>query len=62
MTAPTPPRILPGSMATDAHADHFRHSYTRDKRDLITRLRRIERQARGIQRLVDEEAYCRWRP
>jgi DNA-binding FrmR family transcriptional regulator len=45
-------------MTTDAHADHFRHSYTRDKRDLITRLRRIEGQARGIQRLVDEEAYC----
>ena len=45
-------------MTTDTHADHFRHSYTRDKRDLITRLRRIEGQARGIQRLVDEEAYC----
>ncbi len=45
-------------MRTDADADHFRHSYTRDKRDLITRLRRIEGQARGIQRLVDEEAYC----
>jgi DNA-binding FrmR family transcriptional regulator len=45
-------------METDAHAAHFRHSYTKDKRDLITRLRRIEGQARGIQRLVDEEAYC----
>jgi DNA-binding FrmR family transcriptional regulator len=39
-------------------AAHFRHSYTKDRRDLITRLRRIEGQARGIQRLVDEEAYC----
>jgi DNA-binding FrmR family transcriptional regulator len=37
---------------------HFRHAYTRDKRDLVTRLRRIEGQARGIQRLIDEEAYC----
>ena len=37
---------------------HFRHSYTKDKHDLVTRLRRIEGQARGIQRLVDEEAYC----
>lgn len=45
-------------MKTDAHAAHFRHSYSRDKRDLITRLRRIEGQARGIQRLVEEEAYC----
>ena len=44
---------------TDEHHDtHFRHSYTKDKRDLVTRLRRIEGQARGIQRLVDEEAYC----
>ena len=39
-------------------AGHFRHSYTKDRRDLVTRLRRIEGQARGIQRLVEEEAYC----
>lgn len=45
-------------METDAHGGHFRHSYTKDKRDLVTRLRRIEGQARGIQRLVEEEAYC----
>ena len=45
-------------MDTDAGTPHFRHSYTKDKRDLVTRLRRIEGQARGIQRLVDEEAYC----
>jgi CsoR family transcriptional regulator, copper-sensing transcriptional repressor len=45
-------------MTTDAHGAHFRHSYTKDKRDLGMRLRRIEGQARGIQRLVDEEAYC----
>jgi len=45
-------------MSTDDLATHFRHSYTKDRRDLVTRLRRIEGQARGIQRLVDEEAYC----
>jgi CsoR family transcriptional regulator, copper-sensing transcriptional repressor len=45
-------------MTPDAHAVHFRHSYTQDKRELVTRLRRIEGQARCIQRLVDEEAYC----
>jgi DNA-binding FrmR family transcriptional regulator len=45
-------------MEPDARSEHFRHSYTKDKRDLVTRLRRIEGQARGIQRLVDEEAYC----
>ncbi len=45
-------------MTIDAHEAHFRHSYTKDKRALVTRLRRIEGQARGIQRLVEEEAYC----
>ena len=45
-------------MQLNARSAHFRHSYTKDKRDLVTRLRRIEGQARGIQRLVDEEAYC----
>jgi DNA-binding FrmR family transcriptional regulator len=51
-------RILPGSMTSDTHESHFRHSYTKDRRDLVLRLRRIEGQARGIQRLVEEEAYC----
>jgi len=45
-------------MTADTSDAHFRHSYTKDKRDLVTRLRRIEGQARGIQRLVEEEAYC----
>ena len=45
-------------MKTDEARTHFRHSYTKDKHELVTRLRRIEGQARGIQRLVDEEAYC----
>ncbi len=45
-------------MSIDPPAAHFRHSYTKDRKDLVTRLRRIEGQARGIQRLVQEEAYC----
>ena len=36
----------------------FRHAYTKDRRLLLNRLKRIEGQARGIQRLVGEEAYC----
>ncbi|MDQ3880305.1 MAG: metal-sensitive transcriptional regulator [Chloroflexota bacterium] len=36
----------------------FRHAYTKDRARLLNRLKRIEGQARGIQRLVDEEAYC----
>ncbi|MEO8511238.1 MAG: metal-sensitive transcriptional regulator [Chloroflexota bacterium] len=43
--------------ASSAH-DHFRHSYTKDRSVLVNRLRRIEGQARGITRLVEDEAYC----
>ena len=32
--------------------------YTMDKDDYLKRLRRIEGQIRGLQRLVDEDAYC----
>ena len=54
----------PGTDRHHAHhqaaedADHFRHSYTKDRRELLNRLRRIEGQARGLQRLVEGEAYC----
>jgi CsoR family transcriptional regulator, copper-sensing transcriptional repressor len=41
-----------------AHPDHFRHAYSKDRRQLLHRLRRIEGQARGLQRLVEQEAYC----
>ncbi len=47
------------STAPDAGTSpHFRHSYTKDRHELLNRLRRIEGQARGLQRLVEEEAYC----
>lgn len=32
--------------------------YSGDKDDYLRRLRRIEGQVRGLQRMVDEEAYC----
>jgi DNA-binding FrmR family transcriptional regulator len=32
--------------------------YTSTKPQLVTRLRRIEGQVRGLQRMVDEDAYC----
>jgi DNA-binding FrmR family transcriptional regulator len=43
---------------TDRHPEHFRHAYSKDRSRLLHRLRRIEGQARGLQRLVQEEAYC----
>jgi CsoR family transcriptional regulator, copper-sensing transcriptional repressor len=32
--------------------------YVSDKDDVLKRLRRIEGQARGLQRMVEEEQYC----
>ncbi|MEU8526206.1 MULTISPECIES: metal-sensitive transcriptional regulator [Streptomyces] len=32
--------------------------YARHKEDVIRRLRRIEGQVRGVQRMVDEDTYC----
>jgi DNA-binding FrmR family transcriptional regulator len=34
------------------------HGYIHRKDDYLRRLRRIEGQARGLQRMVEEEAYC----
>jgi DNA-binding FrmR family transcriptional regulator len=34
------------------------HGYIHRKDDYLRRLRRIEGQARGLQRLVEEEQYC----
>ncbi|MGW6703829.1 metal-sensitive transcriptional regulator [Streptomyces sp. NPDC054956] len=34
------------------------HGYTANKDDILKRLRRIEGQVRGLQRLVEEDTYC----
>jgi DNA-binding FrmR family transcriptional regulator len=34
------------------------YGYTADKEAYLTRLRRIEGQVRGLQRMVDEDKYC----
>ncbi|HEX2625579.1 MAG TPA: metal-sensitive transcriptional regulator, partial [Candidatus Limnocylindrales bacterium] len=46
------------SRMTESHEDHFRHSYTKDKSQLIRRLARIEGQVRGITRMIEREEYC----
>ena len=50
---------------TEAHSAHgahdaHQHSYIANntKSDYLKRLRRIEGQARGLQRMVEEEKYC----
>ncbi|WP_214413260.1 metal-sensitive transcriptional regulator [Sphaerisporangium fuscum] len=34
------------------------HGYSGDKQAYLTRLRRIEGQIRGLQRMVEEDSYC----
>ena len=34
------------------------HSYVADKRRLLTRLRKIEGQARGLAKMVEDDRYC----
>lgn len=46
----------PGSHGADAH--DFRHSYSKDRAQLIRRLSRIEGQVRGIARMIEREEYC----
>lgn len=37
---------------------HHKHSYSADKSKILARLRRIEGQVRGVQRMVEEDQYC----
>jgi DNA-binding FrmR family transcriptional regulator len=34
------------------------HSYTNDKPEILVRLRRMEGQLKGIQKMVEEDKYC----
>ncbi len=54
-TSPATPPAMPGQCHHEAHAAH---GYLDNKDDYLRRLRRIEGQARGLQRMVDEEKYC----
>ena len=44
--------------ATETRHDHFRHSYSKDRAQLVRRLSRIEGQVRGIARMIEREEYC----
>ncbi|MFC5730303.1 MULTISPECIES: metal-sensitive transcriptional regulator [Nocardioides] len=55
------PHTPPGRSQAGADAPHeHQHSYIANntKGDYLKRLRRIEGQARGLQRMVEEEKYC----
>ncbi|WP_268914224.1 metal-sensitive transcriptional regulator [Corynebacterium uropygiale] len=38
--------------------DHAEYGYLADKSRYVTRMRRIEGQVRGIQKMVEDEKYC----
>ncbi len=44
--------------AHDAGNATFRHSYSKDKAQLVRRLSRVEGQVRGIARMIEREEYC----
>ena len=44
--------------ATPPDPSHFRHSYSKDKAQLVRRLSRMEGQVRGIARMIEREEYC----
>jgi CsoR family transcriptional regulator, copper-sensing transcriptional repressor len=46
-----------GRMSEHDTVEH-QHGYIQRKDDYLKRLRRIEGQARGLQRMVEEEKYC----
>ena len=51
-----------GAARTDGDTLHldstFRHSYSRDQATLVRRLRRIEGQVRGIEKMIERHEYC----
>jgi len=40
------------------NCDHSHYGYIQDKDRYLARLKRIEGQVRGIQRMIDEDKYC----
>jgi len=45
-------------VAVPVDPSHFRHSYAKDKAQLVRRLSRMEGQVRGIARMIEREEYC----
>ncbi|MCX3286468.1 metal-sensitive transcriptional regulator [Streptomyces sp. NEAU-H22] len=54
----TPGTADPAGAAGTADHDHGVHGYHKQKDEHLKRLRRIEGQIRGLQRMVDEDVYC----
>jgi CsoR family transcriptional regulator, copper-sensing transcriptional repressor len=57
MTGPIPYPAEAGRLASELDPT-FRQSYSRDQSTLIRRLKRIEGQVRGIERMIERREYC----
>lgn len=57
-TTPDSTAAATAAAAASDPACHAEHGYISDKARYLARLKRIEGQARGIHRMVDEEQYC----
>ncbi|MBY5160884.1 metal-sensitive transcriptional regulator [Salsipaludibacter albus] len=55
MTTSTTP---PTEHRSDEDSHHHPPGYLGDKAKVLARLRRVEGQVRGLQRMVDEDTYC----
>jgi DNA-binding FrmR family transcriptional regulator len=55
---PKTERITNGSGTAIAPPPHFRHSYDKDRAQLLRRLSRVEGQVRGIARMIERDEYC----
>jgi DNA-binding FrmR family transcriptional regulator len=52
------PTTNPRPEAAAPTADHFRHSYAKDRGQLLRRISRVEGQVRGIARMIERDEYC----
>ena len=60
-TVRSAPTAAPGPHSGAAvHGGHdtFRHSYSKDRTQLVRRLSRVEGQVRGIARMIERDEYC----
>jgi CsoR family transcriptional regulator, copper-sensing transcriptional repressor len=57
-TVPTSADAALAPVDADTRRAAFRHSYSKDKAQLVRRLSRMEGQVRGIARMIEREEYC----
>lgn len=50
--------VAAGADGAGAHAGHGAHGYSPRRDEHVRRLRRIEGQVRGLQRMVENDEYC----